>query len=113
MHGYSGTSRDSPRLSQVLGGHTGLGQSQVLGRHTDLGFGCMGTVRQVGTVPCHPRYLEEIQTWDLGAWVQWDKMKGPRQVLGNPRQEWLVASCAGVRLLVDSGTGLRERVLVV
>ena len=46
MHGYSGTSRDSPRSSQVLGGHT------------DLGLGCMGTVGQVGTVPGHPELTD-------------------------------------------------------
>ena len=61
MHGYTGTSRDSPRSSQVLGGHA------------DLGLGCMGTLGPVGTVPGHPRYLEDMQTWDLGAWVHWDQ----------------------------------------
>ena len=103
MHGYTGTSRDSPRSSQVLGGHADLGlgcmgtvgqvgivpghpryledmqtwdspkSPQVLGGHTDLGLGCMGTQGPVGTVPGHPRYLDDIQTWDLGAWVHWDK----------------------------------------
>ena len=48
------TSRDSPSSSQVLGGHT------------DLGLVCTGTLGPVGTVPGHPRYSEDIQTWDLG-----------------------------------------------
>ena len=52
MHGYNGTSRDSPRSSQVLGGHA------------DLGLGCMDIVGPIGTVPGHPRYLEDIQAWD-------------------------------------------------
>ena len=90
MHGYTGTSRDSPRSSQVLGGHADLGQSQVIpgtwriyrpgtwvhgytetsrdsprssqvhGGHTDMGLGSMGIVGPVGTVPGHPRYLEDI-----------------------------------------------------